>query len=138
MVDPGRQKSIRKGEPFTGPGRAASVPVAIARSWVPACIPEISVSNSRFRVPHTLVLLFSMVLVAQLLTWVLPQGEFQREVNEAGREEVVAGTYAQIEGGERGPWHKAFTAIPDGFAAAHDIIFFVFLVGGAFAVLRRT
>jgi uncharacterized ion transporter superfamily protein YfcC len=96
------------------------------------------VSNSRFRVPHTLVLLFSMVLVAQLLTWVLPQGEFQREVNEAGREEVVAGTYAQIEGGERGPWHKAFTAIPDGFAAAHDIIFFVFLVGGAFAVLRRT
>jgi uncharacterized ion transporter superfamily protein YfcC len=96
------------------------------------------VSKSRFRVPHTLVLLFSMVLVAQLLTWILPQGEFQREVNEVGREEVVAGTYAPIEGGARVPWHKAFTAIPDGFAAAHDIIFFVFLVGGAFAVLRRT
>ena len=56
-------------------------------------------TESRFRVPHTLVLLFSMVIVAQLLTWILPQGEFQRRVNEDGREEVVAGTYAHIEDG---------------------------------------
>lgn len=95
-------------------------------------------SKSRFRVPHTLVLLFSMVLIAQLMTWILPQGQFERSTNEVGREEVVAGTYELIDDGDRVPWHKAFTAIPDGFAAAHDIIFFVFLVGGAFAVLRRT
>lgn len=95
-------------------------------------------NQSRFRVPHTLVLLFSMVLVAQALTWVLPQGHFERIENEHGREEVVAGTYERIEGGSRLAWHKAFTSIPEGFAAAQDIIFFVFLVGGAFAVLRRT
>ena len=95
-------------------------------------------SQSRFRVPHTLVLLFGMVLIAQALTWILPQGQFQRELNEQGREEVIAGSYERLEGADRLPWHKAFTAIPDGFAAAQDIIFFVFLVGGAFAVLRRT
>ena len=95
-------------------------------------------NQSRFRVPHTLVLLFSMVLVAQLLTWVLPQGQFARQTNEAGREEVVSGSYEPLTDAERVPWHKAFTAIPDGFAAAQDIIFFVFLVGGAFAILRRT
>ena len=95
-------------------------------------------TQSRFRVPHTLVLLFSMVLIAQLLTYVLPQGQFERRMNDVGREEVVAGTYEHVEGVGRVPWHTAFTAIPEGFAAAHDIIFFVFLVGGAFAVLRRT
>jgi uncharacterized ion transporter superfamily protein YfcC len=30
------------------------------------------------------------------------------------------------------------TAIPRGFSEAHDIIFFVFIIGGAFAVLRAT
>jgi uncharacterized ion transporter superfamily protein YfcC len=79
-----------------------------------------------------------MVLIAQALTWILPQGQFERIVNEQGREEVIAGSYERLEGAERLPWHKAFTAIPNGFAAAQDIIFFVFLVGGAFAVLRRT
>jgi len=96
------------------------------------------VTRSRFRVPHTLVLLFSMVLIAQVMTWILPQGQFERHMNEHGREEVVAGTYERLEGAGRLPWYKAFTAVPDGFAAAQDIIFFVFLVGGAFAVLRRT
>jgi uncharacterized ion transporter superfamily protein YfcC len=79
-----------------------------------------------------------MVLIAQALTWILPRGQFEREVNEHGREEVIAGSYERLEGVDRLPWYKAFTAIPDGFAAAQDIIFFVFLVGGAFAILRRT
>lgn len=95
-------------------------------------------NESRLRVPHTLVLLFSMVLIAQGLTYLLPAGQFQREVNEHGREEVLAGTYARLDHADRLPWHAAFTAIPEGFAAAQDIIFFVFLVGGAFAVLRRS
>ena len=95
-------------------------------------------TQSRFRVPHTLVLLFGMVLIAQILTWVLPQGQFQRLVNEQGREEVVAGSYERLEDGTHLPWHTAFTSIPEGFAAAQDIIFFVFLIGGAFAVMRRT
>ena len=38
----------------------------------------------RLKVPHTLVLLFSMILIAQLLTWILPRGEYERQTNEAG------------------------------------------------------
>jgi len=95
-------------------------------------------SASKFRVPHTLVLLFSMIVVAQVLTYALPQGEYERRTNEHGREEVVAGSYAPLDEAHLTPWHKAFTAIPAGFAGAADIIFFVFLVGGAFAVLRAS
>ena len=95
-------------------------------------------SATKFRVPHTLVLLFSMILLAQLATYLLPQGEYERRTNEAGREEVVAGSYETLAETHTTPWYKTFTAIPSGFAAAADIIFFVFLVGGAFAVLRES
>lgn len=95
-------------------------------------------SRPRFQVPHTLVLLFAMIVLAQLATYALPHGAFERETNEVGREEVVAGSYAELGEPAQLPWHASLTSIPKGFEAAAEIIFFVFIVGGAFAVLRRT
>lgn len=96
-------------------------------------------SESEFRVPHTLVLLFGMVVIAYLMTLVVPAGSFERtEAGHGGREKVVPGTF------ETTPDHPTLgptatlTAIPKGFSAAHEIIFFVFIVGGAFEVLRAT
>ena len=98
-------------------------------------------SNPKFRVPHTLVLIFGMILLAQLLSYVLPQGMFERETltfQGKKHEAVVAESYAPVaESVTLDPWH-ALIAIPRGFAAAKDIIFFVFIVGGAFAVFRAT
>ncbi len=95
-------------------------------------------SQPKFHVPHTLVLLLSMIVVAQILTYVLPQGSYERQTNAQGREEVVAGSFEPVDDPVTVPWHKTLTAIPAGFAAAADIIFFVFLVGGAFEVLRAS
>ncbi len=47
----------------------------------------------RSRVPHTLVLLFGMIVLALLLTWVLPAGQYERVENEHGRMQVVPGSY---------------------------------------------
>jgi uncharacterized ion transporter superfamily protein YfcC len=91
----------------------------------------------RFRVPHTLVLLAGMIALALVATYALPAGSFERVTNEAGREQVVAGSYHRIEAEILAPW-AALTAIPRGFAAAGEIIFFVFLIGGAVAVFRAT
>jgi uncharacterized ion transporter superfamily protein YfcC len=96
------------------------------------------VTSSRFRVPHTLVLLFGMVVFAQLLTYVLPKGEFERRTNEVGREEVVAGSYGTLTDVEPLSPLASLSAIPKGLEAAQDIIFFVLLIGGAFAVMRAT
>ncbi len=93
---------------------------------------------SRFRVPHTLVLLFGMVCLALLLTYVLPQGNFDRQENESGRQQVVPGSYTPAAETVTLTPLAVFTAIPRGFTAAEDIIFFVFLIGGAFGVLRAT
>ena len=95
-------------------------------------------TERRFKVPHTLVLLFGMVVVALALTYVLPKGRFERVQNEAGREQVVAGSFERTPEVEPLSPLALFTAIPEGFSAAHEIIFFVFIIGGAFAVLRAT
>jgi uncharacterized ion transporter superfamily protein YfcC len=95
-------------------------------------------TTSRFKVPHTLVLLFAMVVLALLLTYVLPAGAFDRVENEAGRLQVVPGSFHLTpETGTLSPL-EIFTAIPRGFSAAEEIIFFVFIIGGAFGVLRAT
>jgi uncharacterized ion transporter superfamily protein YfcC len=92
----------------------------------------------RSRVPHTLVLLSGMIVVALLLTYVLPAGQYERVENEHGRLQVVPGSF------EATPEHPTlspitvFTAVPRGLEAAAEIIFFVFIIGGAFAVLRET
>ncbi len=92
-----------------------------------------------FRVPHTLVLMFAMMVVALALTWILPAGSFETEVNEAGREMVVPGTFETMdeEAPTLSPW-SLFTVVPRALADAQGIIFFVLIIGGALAVIRQT
>lgn len=91
-----------------------------------------------FQVPHTLALMFLMMALALILTWFLPAGEFQTEVNEVGREMVMPGTYATLDNAPRlGPW-SLFTVIPRAMADAQGIIFFVLIIGGALSVIRQT
>jgi len=93
--------------------------------------------KSRF--PDSLVLIFSMIVLAQLLTYVLPHGVYDQETVN-GKERVVNGTYHVLEGeaAVQLSWHAFLTSIPKGLEEAQDIIFLVFLVGGVIAVLRRT
>ena len=91
-----------------------------------------------FKVPHTLVLLFSMILLAWVLTWLLPAGSFETVTNDHGRGVVVPGTYAVLDEQPRlAPW-TVFTVIPRALADAQGIIFFIFLIGGSLAVLRHS
>jgi len=92
----------------------------------------------KFKVPHTLVILFTMVVLAQILTYVIPAGSFDRVETAEGRMKVVPGSFHLTpETPALPPW-ACLTALPKGFSGAHQIIFFVFFIGGAFAVLRST
>lgn len=91
-----------------------------------------------FKVPHTLVLLLGMMLVAFLATWIVPQGFFDIAIAENGREMVIPGTYTLSESRNYlTPW-DFLTAIPRALAAAQDVIFFVFIVGGVLSIARAT
>jgi len=92
----------------------------------------------KLKVPHTLVLLYGMVVLAYLLTLFLPAGAFDTQVNDHGHEVVVPGTYTVLPEVEALPLWALFTVIPRGLASAQGIIFFVFIIGGALAVIRAT
>jgi len=92
----------------------------------------------KIKVPHTLVLLFTMMVLALIATYLLPQGEFDTKVDAKGHTVVIPGSYHEAGNVERlKPWH-IFTVIPRAFAQTQDIIFFVFIIGGALAVIRAT
>jgi len=86
--------------------------------------------KSRF--PDSLVLIFAMIILAQLLSYVLPAGEFDREERR-----VVPGTYHAVEAAPL-PWHAFLTKIPKGLEEGAEIIFFVFIVGGVIGIVRAT
>lgn len=92
----------------------------------------------KLKVPHTLVLLYGMIMLAYVLTLLLPAGQFETMINEHGHEIVVPGTYAVIPETESLPLTSLFTVIPRGLESAQGIIFFVFIIGGALAVIRAT
>jgi uncharacterized ion transporter superfamily protein YfcC len=90
----------------------------------------------------SLVLIFSIIVVAQLLVYVIPQGAFEREPypENPGRSMVVPDTYARADADSAvdiKPWYFLL-AIPKGFAEAQEIIFLIFIVGGVIAILRHS
>src|SRR5579871_3732989 len=89
------------------------------------------------RLPAPLLLLFSGVAVAALLTWILPSGQFDRRDDPGtGRRVVVAGTYHPVARAPVGVFGAA-VGVARGFIAAADVITVVLFVGGAWVVLDR-
>jgi uncharacterized ion transporter superfamily protein YfcC len=90
----------------------------------------------------SLVLIFSIIVIAQLLAYAVPQGTFERQAYEGNesRQMVVDGTFEYISTDEQvtlQPWYFLM-AIPQGFAAAQDVIFLIFIAGGVIAILRKS
>ena len=82
--------------------------------------------KKKFKLPHIFVLLFCITLVCSILTWIIPAGNFERVVNDAGREIVVAGTWAATESTPIG-FFQFFQSFYKGMVNAGDVVFFVFI-----------
>jgi len=93
---------------------------------------------TRLRIPHPLVLLTGCVLLAAAASYVVPAGEFDRRADEiTGRTVVVAGTYHAVERSAVNLF-EAMIALPVGMAERADVIFLVFMIGGAFMVVDES
>ena len=92
----------------------------------------------RLVLPHPLTLLTCCVLLAAVLSHVLPAGRYERRDDPVtGRSVVVAGTYHAVAAAPLG-FMQTLVTIPKGLIDAASVVFFVFLVGGAFSVVDQT
>lgn len=91
-----------------------------------------------FAVPHTFVILLSVVVFVAILSFIMPAGEYDRiEDPNTGRTIVDVESFHFVESNPVGPW-GVLKAIPTAMTDAASIIFFVLILGGAFKMIENT
>lgn len=87
---------------------------------------------------NPLTLLFCLVVLVAVLTYIIPAGSFERVKDEAsGRTLVVAGSYQQVEANPATPV-TVMLSFEAGLGRASGIISFLLLIGGALGVITST
>lgn len=95
-------------------------------------------SLRKSKVPHTYVLLFSLIILAVVGSYVLPAGQFDRVKDEVTHKTIVVpGSYKHVE---QTPvsFFNTFISIQKGMIDAGSVVFFVFLVYASFYVVMQT
>lgn len=90
--------------------------------------------------PHTLVLIYMLVIAVYLLSLLVPSGEFKREKKSFQSQTkliTVPGTYSKIVKKFLGPEWILIAPIR-GFQDGALIIFLIFIFGGVFSILGKT
>ncbi len=90
----------------------------------------------KLKLPHTLILIYAMVVLTVVATWIIPGGQYQR-VEKDGRTVPIAGSYQRVESRPQG-LGALFVSPARGFIDAAAIIGILFIVGGAFSVIQKT
>ena len=93
----------------------------------------------KLKIPHTFTIVFVIIIVCAVLTWLMPGGAFDRQtvsVNGAERSVVVANSFHQVEH-EPQTW-QVFTAFCKGFERTAQIVAFILMIGGAFWIMNET
>ena len=101
------------------------------------------------KVPHTFVIVFFIIVIAAVLTWIIPPGKYVTE--QVGDETVMTFHYLEElnEGGvstgsttaeyhaEPQTW-QVFSAFYKGFVKQGNIIVFILIIGGAFWIMNKS
>lgn len=87
------------------------------------------------RIPHTFTIVFALIVLAAVMTWVIPAGEFSRHSVD-GREVVVNDSFHRVDATPQ-TW-QVFSALFNGFCDKADIVIFILMVGGAFWILNNS
>jgi uncharacterized ion transporter superfamily protein YfcC len=96
--------------------------------------------KAKFAMPHPIVLIYVLVILMVVLTWVIPSGEFQRvetKVGGSSRLVTVPGTFHRVAQQPAGLEALLLSPIR-GFQDGMLIIVFLFIIGGAFNVINES
>ena len=90
-----------------------------------------------FKTPHVFVILVGIALICALCSYFLPAGAYQMVEGPGGRMIADPESFSFIERTPVG-FFEFFLAFPEGMRQAADIIFCIFIVGGAVRVIEAT
>jgi uncharacterized ion transporter superfamily protein YfcC len=93
-------------------------------------------TTKKFKLPHTFVLLFIILALIATATWLVPGGKYDTHLVN-GKQLIVPDSFHYVPSAPQGVVSLIKAPIK-GFVEAAQIIGFVLIVGGAFAVLQKT
>lgn len=99
----------------------------------------------KFKFPTAYTILFILIALVAVMTWIVPAGKYQMAMNATlGKEVPVAGTYAPVDAHPQGITAVLLAPI-DGLynhetytAGAIDVALFVLIIGGFLGVVNKT
>ena len=104
-------------------------------------------TRKKFELPHVYTIAFALIIIFAILTWIIPSGQFERTTIDTAagtREVAVAGSYHSVDkidadGNDlRQGLDDVLMAPTKGIQAASDVVAFVLLIGGTFAIITKT
>jgi len=91
------------------------------------------------KIPHTYVIIFSIIVLAAISTWFVHGGEYDRttiSVNGVERMVIEKGSFHYVENQPQ-TW-QIFSAFFKGFVKQSGIIVFILMIGGAFWIVNSS
>ncbi len=92
--------------------------------------------KQEIKIPHTMAIMFTVMFIMAVMTYIIPSGVYDRTVNEIGKKVIDPNSFHIVK-------HTPVTimqflsAIPDGFVAAGSVVGICLFPGGSINVLRK-
>ncbi len=88
--------------------------------------------------PNALVIMLGFIILATILTYIIPQGEYDRVQHpDLNYQTVVPGSYKEVSSQPVG-FFRTLMAIPEGIIGRADLVVLILLAGGCFYVIDKT
>lgn len=89
------------------------------------------------KIPHMFILIIAIIILAVVLTWIIPAGQYERTTNEAGIKVVIPDQFSYVQKTPAHLWEIP-RYIVQGCVAQASLIIMTICAGGAFHVLIKT
>lgn len=95
-------------------------------------------AKSKREFPHTFIILFSMLVLATIATYLIPAGKYDVVIDEITKKSsIVADSFHYIQSSPVGIFDM-FLSIVEGMIDGSQIIFFIFIVGASLHIIVQT
>ena len=97
---------------------------------------EKTAQKKKMTFPHTLVIIFCMILFVSILTYIVPGGAYDR-IEVGGRQVVDPASFHFVDS-KPATIMDIFASVPEGMTSVAYIANFVLIISGAFSVISST
>jgi len=90
----------------------------------------------KLKFPHTYVIIFSLIILAAVLTWIFPGGDYVEQTKIVDGKEVKELVFQPMDSSPQ-TW-QVLSAMFKGFVRQSGIIVLILMIGGAFWIMNST